>query len=71
MSEIIKIDNKYSIEIFDNGGMVGIKRYNIPWIENHPQGKVFIAVAYKIEKLEKEIERLGDILEDLNYEDDD
>lgn len=54
--EITKIDNKYSIEIVDNGSTVNLLRYDEDWFENHPQGKVFIAVASKITELEQKVD---------------
>ena len=55
MSEIINIDNKYQIEIINRGESVNLLRYNEKWVENPPQSKVLIAIAYEIEKLRNDL----------------
>lgn len=62
VKEVIEIDAKYQIQINDHGATVDLLRYNEPWFQNHPQGKVFIVTAYKIEKLDLENKKLKEKL---------
>lgn len=54
-SEIIHIDERYSIRIIDRGKQVDLLRYGEEWCNNHPQAKVFIAVASELEKLRDQL----------------
>jgi hypothetical protein len=65
MSEIIKIDNKYSIQINNNGATVDLLRHNEPWIIDHPQAKVLIATAYEIEGMRNDNKELQAIVSKL------
>ncbi len=51
-TEVFKIDEKYSIQIRNNGTYVDLLRCGESWQVANP-GKVWIAVAYKIERFDE------------------
>ena len=63
--EVIPIDFKYSVQIKEHGAYVDLLRYGNSWGVAHPP-KAWLAVAYTIEELRKNLKTLEDAAVDLH-----